>query len=296
MSTNIRFVFFGTPELAVTVLDELEAAKLVPALVVTRPDAPKGRGKVLTPPPVKVWAEKKGVEVLQPERIDEAFTTGLRERGPWDVFVVAAYGKILPKALLDVPARGVLNVHPSLLPRWRGASPIQAQILHETDWRNVGISIMLLDEKMDHGPILTQVSNISHLESHWPIKASELTRLLGHCGGQSLAHALPKWIEGTLSAKEQDHASATYCQPITKENGFISLADPDELNFRKIYAYDMWPGAYTYFERNGRRIRVVITDAHLGEDGSLVIDRVIPEGKREMPYQDFLRSGARPVA
>lgn len=291
MSKNIRFAFFGTPELATVVLDELEEADLAPELVVTRPDAPKGRGKVLTPPPVKVWAEEKGVEVLQPKRIDDGFIRALEKRAPWDVFVVVAYGKILPKELIELPRRSTVNLHPSLLPRLRGPSPIRSAIL--TDERTTGVTIMLLDEEMDHGPILAQqVVEVSE----WPPRASELEELLAHAGGQLLAETLPSWVEGTIAPQEQDHSQATYCVKLTKTDAAVSLSEDPYANLLKIRAYEGMPGSYMYFERNGKRIRTVITDAHLDTDGSLVIDRVIPEGKREMPYEDFARSGARPVA
>jgi methionyl-tRNA formyltransferase len=291
---DIRFVFFGTPDLAVTVLDELETAGLVPTLVITRPDALQGRGRVLTPPPVKVWAEKRGTPVLQPERIDAVFIDELRQycqqtTTHCQLFIVAAYGKILPKKLLDIPARGVLNMHPSLLPRLRGPSPIRSAIL--TDEKETGVSIMLVDEQMDHGPVIAQQPVVV---SDWPPRASVLEDILSHEGGRLLARVLTQWVAGEITPVPQDDSRATYCEKLTKEGAKISLTDDSYQNLLKIRAYEGMPGAYTFFERNGKRIRVIVTDAHLNEKSELVVDRVIPEGKREMPYEDFLRSGATP--
>ncbi|MCI0542427.1 methionyl-tRNA formyltransferase, partial [bacterium] len=122
-----QFIFFGTPDFAVGVLEELEKKGLLPSFVVTAPDKPKGRGLVLTPPPVKVWAEARGIKILQPEKLDQNFIAELKKYS-WDLFVVAVYGKIIPKEILLLPKHGALNVHPSLLPRLRGASPIQSAI------------------------------------------------------------------------------------------------------------------------------------------------------------------------
>ena len=289
--SDLRFAFFGTPELAVTVLEELSGAGFTPALVVTRPDAPVGRGNVLTPPPVKVWAEAHNIPVLQPAKltddvIEECKTSHVLQEGGWDVFVVAAYGKILPQKLLDIPAHGTLNVHPSLLPRLRGPSPIRSAIM--TGERETGVTIMLLDAEMDHGHIIEQ-EFVDIPE--WPPRASELEDTLAHEGGRILAETLLPWVRGEIAAQEQDHAQATYCKTIKKEDGLIDLADDPQKNLLKIRALEGWPNAYTFFERNGQKIRVQITDAHLDGD-SLVIDTIRPEGKRDMPYADFLRSGA----
>jgi len=286
---DVRFVFFGTPELAVTILEELKAAGFSPALVVTRPDAPVGRGKVLTPPPVKVWAAAQGIPVLQPAKLTDDVLAEL-QKDAWDVFIVAAYGKLLPQKLLDIPEHGTLNVHPSLLPHLRGPSPIRSAILN--DERETGVSIMLIDAEMDHGPIIEQefidVPN-------WPPRADELEDLLAHEGGRILAETLLPWVRGGIAAQEQDHEQATYCKTIQKEDGLIDLADDPQKNLRKIRAFEGWPGTYTFFERNGQKIRVQIIDAHV-ENDQLVIDTVRPEGKRDMPYADFLRSGAVPAA
>ena len=151
--SSLRIIFFGTPNAALYALEELLCAGIVPNLVVTMPDEPKGRGLILTPPPVKILAEEKGIPVFQPERIDESAIATIAAENP-DLFIVAAYGKILPKALLDISRLGAINIHPSLLPKYRGASPIRDAILSgDTE---TGVTLILLDEKMDHGPIIAQ--------------------------------------------------------------------------------------------------------------------------------------------
>ncbi len=275
-----RIAFFGTPQFAVYVLDALKEKGVTPDLIVTAVDKPAGRNLVLTPPPAKLWAEENDVDLFQTEKLDGDMIEILKE-GEYDLYIVAAFGFIIPKNILDIPKHGTLNVHPSLLPRLRGASPLQSAILEED---KTGVSIMLLDEQMDHGPIVAQ----EKVEvTPWPPKASELEKLLGTKGGELLAEAIPDWTAGTIEAKEQDHESATYTQKIKKSDGLIDLADGAEKNFRKIQAYSTWPRAHFFVEKNGKQMRIVITEAHLDE-GVLVIDRVIPEGKKEMDYSVFI--------
>lgn len=287
---SVRFAFFGTPQLAVTVLEELERVNLLPALVVTRPDARAGRGNMLTAPLTKTWATARGIPVLQPEKITPTATADIAASGPWDVFVVAAYGKILPQALLNIPRRGTLNMHPSLLPKFRGPSPIVSAIL--ADDRETGVSIMLLDAEMDHGPIVAQEKISTPL---WPPKASELEKILAQSGGALLARTLLPWVNGEIVAHKQDHDKATFCKMIAKESGLVDLQSDPYQNLLKIRAFAGWPGTYTFFKRGEQAVRVQILDAHLAPDGTLAIDSVRPEGKREMPYADFLRSGAVPT-
>lgn len=292
---EIHFAFFGTSHIAVYVLDALEAAGYLPTLVVTTPDQPQGRGMEMVAPAVKTWALKHGVEVQQPEKIHSHILENVRAFS-LDVGIVVDYGKILPKELIDIPRRGFLNVHPSLLPRLRGASPIRTAILKNEN--PTGVTVMLVDEKMDHGPIVAQ----KKIEvPNWPVKNSELERILLTEGGNLLAKILPHWIEGEIEAHEQNHDLATYCEKIEKEDGLLDLPAGRQVlpegaykNLLKIRAYEGWPGTFTYFEKNGKKLRVKIIDAHL-EGNALVIDRVVPEGKREMSYEEFLRSGAKPV-
>ena len=294
MKGNIRFVFFGTSHVAVYVLDALEAAGYLPSLVVTMPDKPQGRSMKLVAPAVKEWALKHKIEVLQPEELHSHILQNMRmlELG---VGIVCDYGKILPKELLDIPKHGFLNVHPSLLPRLRGASPIRTAILNNEN--PTGVTVMHVDEKMDHGPIIAQ-KKID--VPHWPVKNSELEEVLLKEGGKLLAQVLPHFVEGEIEAREQNHDVATYCEKIEKKDGLLDLpagrqASPEEAykNLLKIRAYEGWPGTFAFFKKGDKKIRVKITEAHL-DDSSLVIDTVVPEGKREMSYEDFLRAGAKP--
>ena len=287
-------VFFGTPAFAVFVLEELHDAGITPDIIVTAPDKPAGRGLVLKAPPVKEWAEEHDIPVLQPETLKqpsvqppEVAQNAETEKAmdillnsEWDVFLVAAYGKILPKNIIDAPARGVLNVHPSLLPRFRGASPIESQILG--DEKTVGVSIMQIDEEMDHGPIVAQATVTPE---EWPLKASLLEELLAREGGRLLAEVLPLWLKNEIEAVEQVHDQATFTKKISKTDGEIDLADDAYQNYLKYLAYDVWPGTF-FFDRNGKRIKII--NAEYKNDTFTPLT-VIPEGKKEIPYDDFLR-------
>lgn len=283
----MHFAFFGTIPLAQAVLDSLDTKGLRPSLIVAGQDR-LARDKSVIFPVEKKWANERNIPVVQPAAITPEFIAEL-SREKWDTFVVASYGKILPKALLDIPARGTINMHPSLLPRLRGPSPIRSAILN--DERETGVSVMILDEKMDHGPLIGQ-KVVAMPE--WPMHGNSLDELLAKEGGELLADVLPKWIAGEISATEQDHTQATYCKIFLKEEGEINLDDDAHQNLLKIRAFEGWPGTFTFFERNGEKIRVVIVDAHI-EGKKLVLDTVKPEGKAAMPFADFERSGARPV-
>ncbi len=278
MSNKPAFVFWGTPDFAVIILNELKEVGFLPALVVTAPDKPKGRHLVLTPPPVKVWALENNVDVLQSEKIDADFIKKLQASN-WDLFIVAAYGKILKKEVLDLPAHGTLNVHPSLLPAFRGSSPIESAIL--AGLPETGVSIMLLDEQMDHGPVLAQ----KKYQLGSDTGATELEAALAHIGGALLAETIPSWVAGEIKAISQDNAQATFTKKIKKEDGLLDLATDPAINYRKFKAYEGWPRTYYFKDEK----RVIVTQAQL-VDGELKIEKVLPEGKKEMGYEDFLRS------
>lgn len=285
---EIKFAFFGTPELASVFLDDLEAHGLVPALVVTTPDKQQDRGMKVVSPPVKTWAEQRNIPVLQPEQFDSHILKNIR-MFEYDAFVVIYYGKVLPREVLDIPKHGTLNIHFSLLPRWRGTSPVRAAIAN--DDREIGTSIILLDEKLDHGPLIAQ-KKIAPPE--WPPRAKELEKLLTHESAKLLIDIMPHWTAGELETREQNHDVATHCPAYDKEDGLLDLSGSAYKNLLKIRAFDTTVGTYTFFERGGKKIRVQILDAHI-EGTKLVIDTVKPEGKREMKYEEFLRSGAKPL-
>ena len=284
--TKPSIVFFGTSEFAIYILNELEQAGFLPDLIVSTPDKPQGRKLILTPPPVKEWATKRNIEVLQPTSLKkEPVEEILRSKAPahgWDIFIVASYGKIIPEAILDIPTHKTLNVHPSLLPKLRGPSPIESAILN--DEKHTGITIMRLDAEMDHGPIIIQKH---HEISEWP-KRELLEKDFGEKGGKLLADLIPEWILGNMNEQEQNHSEATYCQKIEKAHAEIDLHADPYLNFRKIQAYSGWPKAYFFLTKGDKKIRIVISEAEYVND-ELIITKVIPEGKSEMQYADFLR-------
>jgi methionyl-tRNA formyltransferase len=289
MNSNPKIAFFGTPDIAVMVLEELHIAGITPQLIVTNPDKPQGRGLELTFSPVKQYAVEHDIPVFQPELIANDATLAEITNTQWDLFVVVAYGLILPKWFIDLPKHGTINLHPSMLPKLRGASPIRTSLLQ--DLQDVGITIMLMDEKMDHGPILAQ----KPVPLPFPLPGTLLDEILAHQGGSLLAETIPKWIAGEIVPQEQDHAEATYSKKITKQMGELEL-DPFNLPkgeaahemYLKICAFDGWPGSFFFY--NGKRIK--ITDAFLagGSQGVLEIYKVIPEGKKEMEFAQFLQS------
>jgi methionyl-tRNA formyltransferase len=298
-----HFIFFGTSGYSVIVLQTLKRANMTPSLVVTTPDKPQGRGMTLTPPPTKIWAMENNVPVLQPEKLkDPAFIQKINEIKA-EVFIVVAYGKIIPQEVLDIPAFGALNIHASLLPKLRGASPIETAILE--DEQNTGVTIMKLDAEMDHGPIVAQ-KKVELAE--WPPQASDLGTAIVELGANLLVEILPKWLSGNITPVEQDHAQATYTRKIEKNDGLIDLNDDPYKNYLKIQAFHKWPTTYFFAEKKNppsrgsgqlrqsfseasetKKIRVIIKKA-VYKDGTLEIIRVVPEGKREMDYKDFVKS------
>mgnify|MGYP001608855770 CR=1 FL=1 len=239
-NNELRYAFFGTPLVGVWVLEELAAAGMLPSVVVSAPDRPQGRGMRLQAPPVKEWAIAHSIPVLQPEKLNQEFIDEVSEYG-CEVFLVAAYGKILKQRILDLPAHGCLNVHPSLLPKYRGAAPIEGQIL--ADDSDVGVSFMLMDAEMDHGPILAQ-DRIA--PPHWPLGRDALSELLARAGGRTAARLMPEWVKGTVSPVEQDHTLATFTRKTEKEDGLIDPDGPARENYLKYCAYEGWPGLYFY--------------------------------------------------
>lgn len=284
------FAFFGTPLFSVRVLDALEAHGYLPALVITAPDKPRGRGLEVSPSPAKEWAEKRGIDTLEPATLKDASVLDELANTDWDVFIVAAYAKLLPKSILDLPRRGCLNVHPSLLPALRGPSPARSAILE--DRRESGVTVMQMAEQMDAGPIVAQ-ARIEIDATEWPPAGSMYEDLLSTEGGNLLAEVLPDWLEGNITAAPQDEAQATFCKKFTDDDALIDLRGDAHQALLKIRAFDASPRAHFFATaKDGRRLRVNITDAAV-EDGALKILRVVPEGKKEMPYEDFLRSGAQ---
>jgi len=295
-----RIVFMGSPDFAVPILKGLITHHQVVG-VVTQPDRPAGRGRKLKPPPVKELALRCGLPLLQPESIcQEEAIAWLRERKP-DVIVVAAFGQILPSSVLGIPPRGCLNVHASLLPRYRGAAPIPAAILAGD--KETGVTIMLMDEGMDTGPILAQRS--CPIE-RWDTAAS-LGRKLSLMGAELLLEVLPKWLEGRIKPRPQE-GKASYARMLKKEDGIIDWTLPAMDIERRVRAYNPWPGAYTFWQGKLIKIwRAEASDSSLlggtpGQvfrdregvkvacgEGALLLKEIQMEGKKPMPVEDFVR-------
>jgi len=284
----MKFAYFGTGPLAESVLASLIRAGYTPTLLVTKPDAPQGRHMELTAPHIKVWAEMKGIEVFQPITLKDLSHDSPLHTQKYDLFIVASYGKIIPKSILDLPHQGVLNVHPSLLPLYRGPSPIESVLLdgHIT----TGVSIMKLDEEMDHGPILVQSAFMISPYAN----AGTLEVECGQLGGELLAQVIPVYMDGSLTPKEQDHTKATQCKKITKDLGLVHLDDDIEEVRRKFRALTPWPSLYFFISHGGKEMRVKVneldmTSLHPSKQVRDYLIAVTPEGKKQMDYESFKR-------
>lgn len=288
MEKELTYAFFGTGPLAESVLASLVRAGYQPALVVTKPDAPQGRHMVMTAPTIKTWAEMKHISTYQPESLKDLPEDSPLHTETYDVFIVASYGKIIPDDILNLPKKGVLNVHPSLLPKYRGPSPIESALLDGV--MTTGVSIMKLDSGMDTGPILVQSAFIVHPES----TAATMEVECGQLGGELLVQVLPHYVDGSLTPKDQD-GETTVCKKITKELGEITLTTNAAEVQRKFRALTPWPSVYFFLEHKEKTIRVKVTAVDLTLAGTEtlvakdVITKVIPEGKHEMSFEDFIR-------
>lgn len=271
MTNKPSIVFFGTDYVSICVLEELKKSSFFPDLIVTQPDRPQGRKMLITPPAVKIWADENNIPTLQPEKLNAE----LFGDSKYDLFIVASYGNIIPKQILEIPKYKTLNIHPSLLPKYRGPTPAEQAILDDS--KETGVTVMRMDEKMDHGPILKQ--NKVHFET-WPDK-QDMLKQLATLGGVTLCEIIPDWIDEKIQEIEQDHTQATFTKMISKEDGLINLEEDDYKNFLKYKAYKPWPGVF-FFE-NGKRIK--ITDADFVNQ-ELLIKKIIPEGKNEIDYKN----------
>jgi len=300
-----RIVFMGSPEFAVPTLAMLTQNYTVVG-VLTQPDKPAGRGQRLTAQPVKQWAEQHGLVVLQPRTLrDAAVQTQLAGLKP-DLIVVAAFGLLLPKPVLDLPPRGCVNVHASLLPKYRGAAPISAAILGGES--ETGVTLMQMDEGTDTGPIL--------LQAGLPIRPDDttgtLTTRLAALGAQMLSETLPRWLAGQITPQPQDHSGATLAPKLDKVDGRLDWSRPAIELDRRVRAFSPWPGTFTKW--NGKLLRIltvqvtgrplekaqgqgtpglVVKDAKdigvVTGDGILRLVEVQLEGKRAMSASDFAR-------
>lgn len=249
MEERLKIVFMGSGAFAVPSLDALVREGYQVAAVVTQPPRPAGRHRKPTPPPTMVAAERLGLPMLHPEKVRalEAVEQ-LRGLQP-DLIVVAAYGQILPQSVLGIPPRGCLNVHGSLLPRWRGAAPIQAAILAGDEF--TGVTIMLMEPTMDTGPILAQ--SLTRIEDS--DETPDLESRLSRSGAALLTSVLPFYLEGSITPVAQDAGQATYAPMIKKEDGLVDWSLPTRQIWRANRAYRPWPGTYTHWK--GKLLKVV---------------------------------------
>jgi len=301
-----RVIFFGTSDFSVPSLEALlKDDRFEVVAVVTKQDAPIGRHQILTPPPVKVLAQEHGIQVLQFEKIKTDETYQSLSAIPVDAYVVVSYGKIMPQRILDLPKHGCINVHGSLLPRWRGASCVQTAIA-AGDAKS-GVTIMMMDAEMDHGDILAQKEVTIAIDE----TGGELHDRLAMLGAEALPDVLAGYLQGDIKPQPQDHSQATYCKLLTRDDGKIDWsksADEIELLVR---AYNPWPGTWTEWE--GKRIKLInvkrithnekpqltveigqpnILDGKIyvrsGDGNQLEILELQPEGKKIMNSKEYI--------
>lgn len=293
--TDLRVLFAGTPEFARASLQALVEGGVVPIAVLTQPDRRAGRGKRITASPVKQYAADRQIEVMQPQTLRDPDAVAAIAALEPDIMIVAAYGLILPQDVLDIPKHGCVNVHASLLPRWRGAAPIQAAIL-EGD-TNSGISLMSMTAGLDCGPVYaTQVVEIDE-----DMTSGDLHDALAKAGGQCLLAQLDAIVQGKLAPEPQDDELATYASKIKSVDAKLDWRLPAVELGRRVRAYNPVPGAW--FSCDGERIkclRATVTSAAAAAPGSIVsTDRdavVVACGEGGLSLQELQRPGRRPVS
>ncbi|MFA5029522.1 MAG: methionyl-tRNA formyltransferase [Patescibacteria group bacterium] len=300
--SKTKIIFAGTPEFAVPFLKALtEDSDFEIIGVITQPDKPSGRKQEFVPSPIKQLALKLGLKIWQPGSVknNPELEKELKQVSP-DLLVVVAFGQIIPQEILDLAKFGNINVHPSLLPKYRGASPVQSAIL--TGETKTGVTIMLMDQKMDHGPILSQKTLLLNSEE----TNQSLHQALAELGVPLLLTTIKGFLGGKIKPQEQNHESATFCQTITKDSAKIDWSNAAIEIKRKIYAFYPWPGVWAIW--GGKRIKFfppaeIVNDSKKpGEiflsgdglavgcgQGSLKISKLQLEGKKEMTAQEFLR-------
>lgn len=278
---KINFIFFGTPSIASQTLDILKENGYTPSIIVTSPDKPAGRGLILTPSPVSIWAKNNNILCLKPEKIDEEFYSQISIY-PTLINIVVAYGKILPEKLINIPQLGTINIHYSLLPKYRGASPLESALLNGDS--TTGISIQQMVFKLDSGPILaTKEIDIKTNETK-----ENLKNTLVKIGGDLLCEILPQIINQKIIPKKQNENNATYCTKINKDDGEINQKDNSIKTYNKYRAFYGWPGIFFFSQKNNKKIRVKIKEA-IFDDNKFIIKRITPEGKKEINYDEFLK-------
>ncbi len=299
---KMRIVFMGTPDFSVPILRSLVESGYEVVAVVTQPDRPVGRKRVLTPPPVKIEAEKHQIKVLQPEKIrEQAEVEAVLSYKP-DLIVTAAFGQILPKSLLEVPPLGCINVHASLLPKYRGGAPIHQAIIDGE--KETGVTIMYMVEKLDAGDMISHVRVPIEEDDHVGLMHDKLSK----AGAELLLETLPPFLEGAITAVQQDETEATFARNITREMEELDWSRNGEELYNQIRGLHPWPVAFTTFE--GKTLKVwwaekVETKKQLppgtiervekngivvatGNHVSLKITDLQPFGKKRMTAESYL--------
>ena len=305
-SSPIKTIFCGTPEFSVPYLEGLLNNPDFSVLgALTQPDKPSGRKQKLSPSPVKILAQKNNLKIWQPEKLKNnlEINNELR-RMEVDLLVVVAYGQIMPQEILNIFPSGAINVHPSLLPKYRGASPIQSALL--AGEKETGITIMLMDDKMDHGPVLAQQKiQLTGEETNESLHG-QLTKI----GVELLIETIKKYLGVEIKPQEQDHSAATFCAVITKDSARINWQEPARQIKHKIYAFYPWPATWTVLDN--KRLKIfppVVVKTTSGQENKkagqiqidnsklivicgsneLELEKIQLEGKKEMLAEDFIR-------
>jgi methionyl-tRNA formyltransferase len=278
------FVFFGTPYVARDTLEILKSRGYIPTHIVTSPDSPRGRGLKLTPSETKDWAIENSVPFSTPEKITTDVIEEIRAVGA-DYGIVVAYGKILPQALIDSFPLGILNIHYSLLPKYRGASPVESALLANDSVTGVAIQQMVL--ALDAGDILA----LTEVQIEPTETTRELRARLISIGANLLAEILPSFEDDTISRTQQNESLATRCKKIKKEDGLLNLSNDSQLNWNKYRAYAESPGTYFFIQKGGTQIRMKIRTASFA-NGQFMPELVVPEGKSEISYTEFLKKNS----
>jgi methionyl-tRNA formyltransferase len=300
----MKYTFFGSSEFAKIVLEKLLQNNLKPILVVTQPPKPKGRKQILSLSPVQIFAEQEKISCLMPTNLDdENFIQTIKNLQP-DLILLTAYGKIIPSVLLKLPPKGFLNLHPSLLPKWRGASPIQSTIL--TSDAETGVTLFKMDNQVDHGPI---IANSKLPITNYQITCSELSERLAGLGAKLVIETLPQWLKDKITPLAQNESLATYCHKITPEDEKINWQISAEEVDRKVRALNPNPGVFTITQEKVIKIikgfpaldnKLSITK-QIGEvfeyekkmaikcnSGFYIIEKLKPAGKDTMTSESFL--------
>lgn len=305
----MAFVYFGSNTFSVTVLEELATHNLAPSLIVTVPDAPVGRKKIMTPPPIKAIAEQFKIPLIQPSSLSRNQDLAAKIQETQSAFgIVAAYSKLIPNSVIKLFPNGIINVHPSLLPLWRGPSPIESALFNGDE--KTGITVIQLDEEFDHGPILAQ--------EELAIKPDEyffsLYRRLAKLGGEMLCGLIPAWLAGSVIPKPQRHERATFSRMLFLQDGKINPHRGAQETYNQIRAFSFEPGCWMECRMKTNKsltlkihaarpipdVRLTMHTASIGlaeagkklvlfcTDGALELERVQPESGKEMSGKEFL--------